>query len=180
MAVLRRLVHPRSWPVRWRLAAGSAGLTLAILLVFAAVIGHLTTERIRNDFNREMHEAADNLAAHAHVTPTPEGLLVKSPELNDFALPNGAVVRIFDTNGGVHGRTRGSSHLGPPRAAVTHVGNLRVISAPITSPSGQVVGYVQYGRSEVHDEVGELARTLEQMLRSLDAARTEREQAMQK
>ena len=30
------------------------------------------------------------------------------------------------------------------------------------------------------DEVGELARTLEQMLRSLDAARAEREAAMQK
>ncbi len=33
---------------------------------------------------------------------------------------------------------------------------------------------------EVSDEVGELARTLEQMLRSLDAARTEREAAMKK
>jgi signal transduction histidine kinase len=33
---------------------------------------------------------------------------------------------------------------------------------------------------ESDDEVGELARTLEQMLRSLDAARTEREGAMQK
>ena len=31
-----------------------------------------------------------------------------------------------------------------------------------------------------NDEVGELARTLEQMLRSLDAARTERETAMRK
>ena len=30
------------------------------------------------------------------------------------------------------------------------------------------------------DEVGELARTLEEMLRALDAARTEREGAMQK
>ena len=33
---------------------------------------------------------------------------------------------------------------------------------------------------EVEDEVGELARTLEQMLRSLDAARAEREAAMSK
>jgi signal transduction histidine kinase len=33
---------------------------------------------------------------------------------------------------------------------------------------------------EVSDEVGELARTLEEMLRSLDAARTEREAAMKK
>ena len=32
VAWLRRLVHPRAWPVRWRLAAVSSGLTLAILL----------------------------------------------------------------------------------------------------------------------------------------------------
>ena len=32
---------------------------------------------------------------------------------------------------------------------------------------------------ETDDEVGELARTLEQMLRALDAARTEREETMQ-
>jgi len=35
----RRLLHPSTWPVRWRLAAVSAGLTLAILLVFGVVIG---------------------------------------------------------------------------------------------------------------------------------------------
>jgi two-component system, OmpR family, sensor kinase len=33
---------------------------------------------------------------------------------------------------------------------------------------------------QADDEVGELARTLEQMLRSLDAARAEREEAMAK
>ena len=30
-AWLRRVVHPRAWPVRWRIAAVSSGLTLAIL-----------------------------------------------------------------------------------------------------------------------------------------------------
>jgi two-component system OmpR family sensor kinase len=244
VAILRRLVHPRSWPVRWRLAAGSAALTLAILLVFAGVIGHLTTQRIRNDFNREMHEAVTNLAAQARVIETPEGILVRSPQLDDFALPNGAVVRIFDTTGHVHEATRHAPRLGVPRPGVSHVGDLRVISAPIVSSSGATVGWVQYARSEEHvdstierlwlfiaagvlggvllaslaglaianhamrpiasltasageiastrdpsrhmpqpavdDEVGELAQTLEQMLRSLDAARAEREQAMQK
>src|SRR3954468_15861716 len=29
----RRLANPRTWPVRWRLAAASAALTLAILLI---------------------------------------------------------------------------------------------------------------------------------------------------
>ena len=47
----RRLLHPRSWPVRWRLAAVSAGLTLAILFVFGAAVGKVATERIRADFD---------------------------------------------------------------------------------------------------------------------------------
>jgi two-component system OmpR family sensor kinase len=243
MAILRRLTHPKVWPVRWRLAVGSAGLTLAILLVFAAVIGHLATQRIRNDFNREMHTAVTTLAAQVRVTETPSGPLVTSPELDDFALPNGAVVRIFDSTGRVRARTHNAPHLGLPRPGVTHVRSLRVVSTPILGEGGPPVGYVQYARSDQHidstierlwlfiaagvlggvllaslaglaianqamrpiasltatageitstrdpsrrmpqpdidDEVGELARTLDQMLRSLDAARTEREQAMQ-
>jgi two-component system, OmpR family, sensor kinase len=240
----RRLADPRTWPVRWRLAAASAGLTLAILVVFAAIIGHLATQRIRNDFNQEMHGAVTTLANQVQVIPTPSGLLVKSPELDDFALPNGAAVRIFDTTGHLQEKTHHAPHLGLPEPGVMHVGSLRVVTARIVSEGGHVVGYVQYARSEhhinstierlwlfiaagvlgavllaclagltianramepiaaltaaaseitstrdpsrrmpqpaVHDEVGELAKTLDQMLRSLDAARTEREQAMSK
>ena len=53
----RRLTDPGSWPVRWRLAIASSGLILAILLVFALVIGHLVSERIRDDFDTEMNDA---------------------------------------------------------------------------------------------------------------------------
>ncbi len=239
----RRLLDPRTWPVRWRLAAGSAALTLAILLVFAGVIGRLATERIRNDFNQEMRGAVRTLAAQSRIVPTPEGPLVTSPDLDDFALSNAAAVRIFDANGTEQKHTRRAPYLGPLVPGVSHIGGLRIITAGIYS-GGQRVGFVQYARSQehvdstitrlwlfiaagvlgavilaclagltianramepiasltaaaseiastrdpsrrmpqpaVHDEVGELAHTLDQMLRSLDAARGEREQAMAK
>jgi signal transduction histidine kinase len=232
--------------VRWRLAAASAGLTLAILLVFAAVIGHLATERIRDDFDREMRDAVTTLANQVEVRPSstlPPAALVDTPDLNAFALPNGAVVRIIANDGRVLDATRDAPDLGPPQAGITHMGRLRVITRGI-AVGNQAVVYVQYARSEQHvdstikrlwlfiaagvlgavllaclaglaianramkpigsltatareiastrdpslrmpppsseDEVGELARTLEEMLRSLDAARTEREGAMQK
>jgi hypothetical protein len=50
-SVLRRALRPRSWPVRWRLAAVSSGLTLLILLLFGGAIGQIATQRIRDDFN---------------------------------------------------------------------------------------------------------------------------------
>lgn len=241
----RLIPSPATWPLKWRLALASAGLTLAILVVFGAVIGHLASERVRDDFNRELRAAVTTLAVEVRVTETPAGPLVTGPELNDFALPNGAIVRIFDAQGRVLEQTQDAVSLGPPRAGIVDAGQTRVAMARILSgATGRVAGYVQYGRSEAHvdstierlwlfiaagvlgatllaslaglaianramrpiksltatareiattrdpsrhmpqpkadDEVGELARTLEEMLRSLDAANAEREGAMQK
>ena len=39
----RSLLSVRRWPVRWRLAGVSAGLTLLILVVFALVVGQLAS-----------------------------------------------------------------------------------------------------------------------------------------
>src|SRR3954452_23179662 len=48
-------------PIRWRLAGGSAALTLVILLGFAVIVGTLTTRAIYSDFNRQVASAADRL-----------------------------------------------------------------------------------------------------------------------
>src|SRR3954471_951065 len=49
-------------PIRWRLAGGSAALTLVILLGFAVIVGTLTTRAIYKDFNRQVSSAADRLS----------------------------------------------------------------------------------------------------------------------
>jgi signal transduction histidine kinase len=232
--------------VRWRLAAVSAGLTLAILLVFGAVIGQVATSRIRDDFNREVSGAAQTLAGEFRIVYTPLGTfsVQHGPRLDDFVRPDGASARVVDVNGNLIEESRGAAKLGAPSRGLTDYGQMRVATAAVTSDSGVITGYVQYGRSLAHvdstvdrlwlfiaagilggtlfaslagvaiaaramrpisaltvtarqiadtgdpsshmpdpkveDEVGELARTLEQMLRSLDAARTEREEAMKK
>jgi two-component system OmpR family sensor kinase len=239
-------LRPNSWPVRWRLAAVSAGLTLAILLVFGAVIGQVATSRIRDDFNREVSGAAQTLAGEFRIVYTPLGTISfqHGPRLDDFVRPDSASARVFDVNGNLIKESTGAANLGRPVAGLSTQGQMRVATAAITSDTGLTTGYVQYGRSLAHvdstvdrlwlfiaagilagtlfaslagvaiaaramrpissltasarkiaatgdpsshmpdpkveDEVGELARTLEQMLRSLDAARTEREEAMRK
>jgi signal transduction histidine kinase len=239
-----RRLRPSTWPVRWRLAAVSAGLTLAILLVFGAVIGQVATSRIRDDFNREVSGAAQSLAAEIRIVSTPVSTFFRGPNLDDFVRPDGASARVFDVNGNLITASDGASALGPPAAGLSDYGRLRVATARVTGETGLTTGYVQYGRSIAHvdstvdrlwlfiaagilggtllaslagvaiaaramrpisaltatarqvsatgdpsrhmpdpkaeDEVGELARTLEQMLRSLDAARTEREAALKK
>jgi two-component system OmpR family sensor kinase len=241
----RRLLRPGSWPLRWRLAAVSAGLTLVILMLFGAVIGGVATQRIRDDFNSEVRSAVQILAGEFKIEYGPLGSQVrKGPRLADFVLPDDASARVVDINGDVRVATRGSAHLGPPKTGISDHGSIRVATEPIVDENGTTTGYVQYGRSIEHvdstidrlwlfiaagvffgtllasfagvaiarramrpiasltatardiattrdpsrqmpepaveDEVGELALTLEQMLRSLDAARAEREGAMQK
>jgi len=61
------VAHPRAWPVRWRLAAVSSGLTLLILVVVGGAIGQITTQRIRDDFNEEVKGAAEILSSKIRI-----------------------------------------------------------------------------------------------------------------
>jgi signal transduction histidine kinase len=242
----RLLRKPGGWPVRWRLAGVSAGLTLVILLAFGMVIGQVTTSRVRDDFNREVEGAAQALAGEFRIVYTPFNRISykRGPGLDDFVRPDDASARVFDLRGNLIEESSGAVDMGPLSPGLSNHGQMRVATSQITGTTGLVTGYVQYGRSLAHvdstvdrlwlfiaagifggtflaslagltiaaramrpisaltatarevadtgdpsphmpdpqvdDEVGELARTLEQMLRSLDAARSEREAAMKK
>ncbi|MFN8162021.1 MAG: HAMP domain-containing sensor histidine kinase [Solirubrobacterales bacterium] len=144
-----RLVRPGSWPVRWRLALASAALTLAILLVFAAVIGKLATNRISDDFDQELKGAVKVLAGELRIVETPTGTyLTRGPNLGDYALPNDATVWVFDYQQRVMDSSTGARYLGPPHVGLADRDGLRVATAAVAGPSGRVAGYVQYARSE--------------------------------
>ncbi len=242
----RRLLHPRSWPVRWRLAAVSSGLTLVILMLFGGAIGQIATQRIRDDFNNEVSSAVQILASETRIEYGlfGPGHITRTPQLDTFALPDDASVRVYDVRGKLIAENEGSRPMGPPAVGIRDFGGMRVATEAIKGEAGETVGTVQYGRSLAHvdstidrvwlligagifggtllaifagvaiagramrpiasltatarkiastrdpsvqmpkptadDEVGELTRTLENMLRSLDAAREEREGVMQK
>jgi two-component system, OmpR family, sensor kinase len=245
VAWLRRVVHPRAWPVRWRIAGVSSGLTLAILMIFGGTIGQIATSRIRDDFNGEISTAVESLQRELHVI---RPLIGSEPEvvpkrLGPYVATDDASIRVYDTAGREIGQLRGN-RLGPaPEKTGTVEQNGMRIETAVLSEEEIGTGYVQYGRSTAHvddtidriwvlifagilggtllaslagvaiasramrpiaqltssareiaetrdtsqhmprppveDEVGELAETLERMLRALDAARAEREQAMQ-
>jgi two-component system OmpR family sensor kinase len=253
MTALERILDrltPRRWPVRWRLAAVSATLTLVILVIFAVVVGRLTSNRLRSDFNDDVRGTAITIAAQANVTPTVLGgrqVDIHRPQLQRMALPPHSGIRVVGADGRIirGGNISGFPYLGRPDAArVNRVGDLAVASYPLaTTFPGPDPLFVQYARStaslegtisklwlflglgvlggtvlaalagiavagramrpiadltatareiattrdpsrrmpepENDDEVGELAVTLEQMLRQLDAARSETEQMMQ-
>jgi two-component system OmpR family sensor kinase len=237
--------HPRGWPLRWRLAAVSAGLTMVILVLFAIVIGGLARDRIRDDFEQELETAASQIASEIQVANQTGGVLqVTETDLERMAIADAAAVRIVDRNGVPVMPAPGSPRLGPPEPGVREVGDLSVATAPVLSTAiGAEESFVQYARDpreldatierlwlflaagvlagtglaalagflvagramrpisdltatareiaatrdpsrripqpDTDDEVAELARTLDDMLQGLDAARAEREAMMQ-
>ncbi len=235
----RSLIRWRTWPVRWRLAGVSAGLTFLILVVFALVVGQLASDNIKDDFEDELRATAQEVRTQVLLKQAPRR------DLLDLVMAGDAAVRIVDSEGQVmpDGETPGAPDLGAPNTdEPVQVGNFEVASLVLTA-GALSPRYVQYARSraslddtlgelwlflacgvlggtvlallaglavanramrpvssltaaareitatrdpslrlpmpESEDEVAELAQTLDQMLRELDAARAETQQMIQ-
>ncbi len=241
-------LFPNRWPVKWRIAAVSAGLTFLILLGFAAVVGRLAVNKLEANFREEAQSTASALANQLEITfseitggrePTARGL-----ELERFPLPSQSFFQLVDSSGqSAFTEVPYYRELGPPPSEPTNVGDYAVASQLIPTQTFGPSVYVQYGRDraslesttdriwfllgagvlagaalaalaglavagramrpiaslttaarevattrdpsrrlpmpETEDEVAELAQTLDEMLRELDAARSETEQMVQ-
>ena len=138
--------------MRWRLAGVSAGLTLAILVLFGVIVGNLAAQRIRDDFNREMKGAVTTLASQVQIVDTiTNTLIVREPDLGDFVSPNDASVRIYDSQRRELDASPNAAELGPPIPGIRDIGEMRVVTVALRSrQTGRIAGYVQYGRDEQH------------------------------
>jgi signal transduction histidine kinase len=143
----------RRLPIRWRLAGGSALLTLVILLGFAAIVGVLTTRSIRGNFDREVAEAADDLrrivkpriVIDANGRVRDVRLSRDSPNLNVYAASQNAVIRVVFPDGERIASTNSAPYLPPPRTATQEFDGFRVESRAVELPGyGEV--FVQYAR----------------------------------
>ncbi|MBV8734169.1 MAG: HAMP domain-containing histidine kinase [Solirubrobacterales bacterium] len=94
----------RSIPVRWRLAGGSAALTLVILAAFAAIVGALTEGQVRRQFDGQVRSAANRLARQIkpfHDAATKQLNCTQHVALDTFARPDDAQIRVFSDSGQV-------------------------------------------------------------------------------
>jgi two-component system, OmpR family, sensor kinase len=144
-------------PIRWRLAGGSAALTLVILCGFAVIVGTLTTRAIYDNFNRETSSTAERLASELnwyYAGPNPKNgqprySCQKCPSLNTFASANGAAVRVVTPDNHELTKSRNAPDFGPPVRGSTDVKGWRVHAEPLEVVWGygpHISFWVQYGR----------------------------------
>jgi len=142
----------RRLPIRWRLAGGSAALTLVILCGFAAIVGVLTTRRLQSDFSRQVADAADELSREVKLRYGQRGdgtrylRKIGGPKLDDYASGRDAVVRIITPAGDYVTGSDGAPSFGPFITTSANVEGWRVESRRV-----EVVNYIdpvviQYAR----------------------------------
>jgi two-component system, OmpR family, sensor kinase len=144
-------------PIRLKLAAVSGGLTFAILLAFALVVGGFTERKLQSSFDSELRATAADLQSRFQVNGFASEI---DTDLFRFAAVGGAVLRIHDrVNNRVYEIT-GSPRLGPLYEGIRDVGHYRVVSRPLfvrsfgttdrfdteQRPLDGAVAAIQYGR----------------------------------
>src|SRR5688572_2028102 len=154
--VEQAIATPRGWPVRWRLAAVSAALTLVILLGFAAVVGRLTTNKLENDFRDDLRENAGQIAYDIQAASESGSNLIP-PGLNR-AMSADELVAIVD-QAGQGPATQPTPDLGPPNTSgIEPVGQYEVAAAPIPTNEFGPQYFVQYARDH-----SDLERTIDRV-----------------
>ena len=141
----------RRLPIRWRLAGGSALLTLVILCGFAAIVGVLTTKRIQSDFNRQVGDAADELAKQSELRLVQRSngdidVRYRGPNLQAYAAAQDAVVRVVTQGNEVVKASPGAPKLAPPLGPTIEFDGYRVESRAIRVQPVGGFGFVQYAR----------------------------------
>ena len=103
----RRALAVRRWPVRWRLAAVSATLTMLILLVFAFVVGRLAADRIEENFDDEVMATASEVRTQMQLDQAG----INAPagrDLLDLLMAGDAAVRIAASSDATAGSAAGT------------------------------------------------------------------------
>jgi signal transduction histidine kinase len=118
-----------------------------ILCGFAVIVGALTIQRIRDDFDEQTRLAANDLADRLQykIDPRTGRPGCVGPDLGTYAGAENAVIRVIRSNGQVLCQTTRAPNLGVPSEATENVLGYRVESRPSALLAGESA-IIQYAR----------------------------------
>jgi two-component system, OmpR family, sensor kinase len=143
----------RRLPIRWRLAGGSAALTLVILCGFAVIVGVLTIRQLEEDFHRQVAASADRLQRDVQLRAVEDefgrAFLRRVPgsiNIDDVATSQGAAIRVITLDDLAVLASPRAPDLGPPSPEPQEVDGWRVEARRIRVENLADPLYLQYAR----------------------------------
>jgi len=105
---------PPHWPIQWKLAAVSAGITFSILVVFGLVVGQITSKQLRDNYTADTEAKARELAIDLRdqgvITPAYFG---DEKRLNRLLASVNGVADLTPIANGITYRPPNTHYLGP-------------------------------------------------------------------
>ena len=141
---------PPHWPIQWKIAAVSSGITFVILVAFGLAVGQITTNQLRENYEADTRAKVDELAAEIRdkdlVTPAYFG---DEEFLNNLlASVNGSADLTLTANQ-IRYRPPNTHDLGSPTGPGISTSNgWQIATAIVTHPQDRnyAIGLVRYGR----------------------------------
>ncbi len=141
---------PPHWPIQWKIAAVSSGITFVILVAFGLAVGQITTNQLRENYEADTRAKVEELAAEIRdrdlITPAYYG---NEAILNNLlASVNGAADLTLTANS-VRYRPPNTHDLGDPTGpGMSTSDGWQVATAIVTPPDDPSYAYalVRYGR----------------------------------
>src|SRR5215210_2070634 len=152
-------------PVKLKVAVLTSALTVAILCLFAVVVGTVAEQRIVGGFDDDLRANVGELQDRMTLQEAADGSIqLRESDLDTlrgFAVGD-AIVRVMNLRQQIVWTSDPGVRLGPPIGGVTDIGDLHVTSRELVvlgqsrpespfdlpRPVAQPVGYVQYAKPE--------------------------------
>lgn len=141
---------PPHWPIQWKLAAVSAGITFVILVAFGFAVGQITTNQLRENFTADTEAKANELAAEIRDRNVTTPAYIGDEELlnNLLSSVNGAADLTSVANEITY-RPPNTHDLGPiTRVGISQYEGWQVATSYVFAAAGSpiAIALVRYGR----------------------------------
>ncbi|MBN8868066.1 MAG: HAMP domain-containing histidine kinase, partial [Solirubrobacterales bacterium] len=141
---------PPHWPIQWKLAAVSAGITFVILIAFGFAVGQITTNQLRDNYAADTEAKANDLASAIRDRASPtSGYAGREVILNNLLASVNGAADITPAGNNTTYRPPNAHFLGPLAGpGISTYDGWQVATAYVLAPSNSdiVVAYVRYGR----------------------------------
>lgn len=141
---------PPHWPIQWKLAAVSAGITFVILVVFGLAVGQITTDQLRENYAADTEAKANELATEIRDNNvTTPAYIGDGERLNELLASVNGVADLTSLANGITFRPPNTHDLGPlssPGISTYDGWQIATAYVPQTVGSPIAVALVRYGR----------------------------------